>query len=153
MPKVTFPRAAPCFPTGSPSEGGKIRVNKRSELHIGMRKWRKIEIPKWNINNKDSGRSDDRTCRRIPFKNTQSGCWCVQKHVPVLLCPAAQLPSISPSSLLPISPWRSPFTTLRGPSNYVFCWPDAWLELSHSTIPLRISCSHTVPLPVCLLGC
>lgn len=69
------------------------RASKGSELHIGMRKWRKIEIPKWNINNKDSGRSDDRTCRRIPFKNTQSDAAAFKN---MCLCCSAQRPCFLP---------------------------------------------------------
>lgn len=54
-PKVTFPRAAPRFPTGFP-----LRWQKKQGVapHLGIREQGKVEIPKWNINNNDSGRSD-----------------------------------------------------------------------------------------------
>lgn len=43
-----------------------------SELHIGIRKFKKMKIPRRNVKNNDSGRSDDRTLTGILFKNILS---------------------------------------------------------------------------------
>lgn len=83
-----------------PPRGKKKKKNTRacsgSELHLGIRKWREIRRPQWNINKSDSGRSDRCTFYRHP----------IQKHVPVfVLCtvlPPEHFLSISPPSLLPI---------------------------------------------------